>query len=52
VLARLLEEQGYRPLAGQLLEGLGKLFAANVKLHAYQEPRENNGSAAEFPGAC
>jgi hypothetical protein len=35
LLARVLDEQFYDSLPGRLLEGLGKLFAQNVKVHAY-----------------
>ena len=40
LLARILEERFYTDLPGQLLEGLAKLLAANVKLYAYPMPRE------------
>jgi hypothetical protein len=39
LLARILEERSYRELPGRLLEGLGKLLAANVKIYAYPMPR-------------
>jgi hypothetical protein len=35
LLARVLDEQFYDSLPGRLLEGLGKLFAQNIKVHAY-----------------
>ncbi|MDB5308432.1 MAG: hypothetical protein JWO38_2634 [Gemmataceae bacterium] len=38
-LARLLEDRFYHALPGQLLEGLGKLLAENIKLYAYPVPR-------------
>jgi hypothetical protein len=38
-LARLLETQFYSELPGSLLEGLGKIFAQNVKVYAYSMPR-------------
>jgi hypothetical protein len=37
-LAHLLGEQFYSALPGALLEGLGKLFAANVKVYVYPVP--------------
>ena len=37
-LARILVERFYHELPGQLLEGLGKLLAENVKLYAYPMP--------------
>ena len=40
VLARLLEAQFYQTLPGSLLEGMGKLFANNVKFYAYPMPRD------------
>jgi hypothetical protein len=39
LLARVLEDQFYTDLPGQLLEALGKLFASNVKVHVYPTPR-------------
>jgi hypothetical protein len=39
-LARILEERFYTGLPAAILEGLGKLFAANVKVHVYPMPRE------------
>ena len=40
LLAQVLQHQFYTDLPGQLLEALGKLFAANVKVHVYPTPRE------------
>lgn len=40
LLARMLNEQFYNKLPGRLLEGLGKLLAANVKIYVYPMPRE------------
>jgi hypothetical protein len=39
-LARILEDRFYGEQPGRLLEGLGKLLAANVKVHVYPMPRE------------
>lgn len=39
LLARMLNEQFYEKLPGRLLEGLGKLLAANVKIYVYPMPR-------------
>ena len=39
MLAHLLQSQFYDALAGTLLEGMGKLFASNVKFYAYPMPR-------------
>src|SRR5262249_10902380 len=40
LLARVLDEQFYDNLPGRLLEGLGKLFAQNVKVHVHPMRRE------------
>ncbi|WP_020470765.1 hypothetical protein [Zavarzinella formosa] len=40
LLARVLDDEFYPKLPGRLLEGLGKLFAANVKIYVYPMPRE------------
>lgn len=39
-LGRLLQSQSYENLAGSQLEGMGKLFADNVKLYVYPMSRE------------
>lgn len=39
MLAYMLQSQFYDALAGTLLEGMGKLFASNVKFYAYPMPR-------------
>src|SRR2546426_2832140 len=39
MLAYILQSQLYDELAGSLLEGMGKLFASNVKFYAYPMPR-------------
>jgi len=39
MLAHILQSQLYDELAGSLLEGMGKLFASNVKFYAYPMPR-------------
>jgi hypothetical protein len=39
-LARILEERFYGDRPGRLLEGLGKVLAANVKMHVYPMPLE------------
>jgi hypothetical protein len=39
MLAYILQSQFYDALVGSLLEGLGKLFASNVKFYAYPMPR-------------
>ncbi len=39
MLARLLQTQFYDQLAGSQLEGLGRLFASNVKLYVYPMDR-------------
>ncbi len=41
LLAQVLDEQYYDKLPGRLLEGLGKLFAQNVKVHAYPMRRQD-----------
>jgi hypothetical protein len=41
LLARVLDEQFYDTLPGRLLEGLGKLFAENIKVHVYPMRRED-----------
>jgi hypothetical protein len=40
LLVRILEAQFYQSLPGSLLEGMGKLFANDVKLYVYPMPRE------------
>jgi hypothetical protein len=40
LLARILQAEFYQGLSGQLLEGMGKLFASGVVLYAYPMPRE------------
>ena len=39
MLAYILQSQFYDALVGSLLEGMGKLFASNVKFYAYPMPR-------------
>jgi hypothetical protein len=39
-LARIFEERLHADLPAAILESLGKLFAANVKVHVYPMPRE------------
>jgi hypothetical protein len=39
LIARVLQSQFYDALSGSLLEGLGKLFANNVKFYVYPMPR-------------
>ena len=39
-LGRLLQSQSYENLAGSQLEGMGKLFADNVKLYVYPMSRD------------
>lgn len=39
-LGRLLQNQPYAELAGSQLEGMGKLFASNVKVYVYPMSRE------------
>jgi len=39
LLAHILQSQFYDALGGSLLEGMGKLFASNVKMYAYPMPR-------------
>jgi hypothetical protein len=39
-LAQILHDRSYGALAGGLLEGVGKLLAANVKVYAYPEPAD------------
>jgi hypothetical protein len=41
LLARILDERFYDRLPGRLLEGLGKLFAQNVKVHVYPMRRSD-----------
>jgi hypothetical protein len=41
LLAHVLDEQFYDSLPGRLLEGLGKLFAQNIRVHAYPMRRED-----------
>jgi hypothetical protein len=40
LLARILQAEFYQGLSGQLLEGMGKLFASGVVLYAYPMPRD------------
>jgi len=40
LLARVMEDRFYDELPGSLLEGLGRVFAQNVKVYAYPMPRE------------
>ncbi|HEY7088592.1 MAG TPA: hypothetical protein VH518_10920 [Tepidisphaeraceae bacterium] len=40
MIARMLEAQYYGELAGSLLEGMGKLFAQNVKFYVFPMPRD------------
>jgi hypothetical protein len=40
-LARIFDERFYDQLPGRLLEGLGKLFAQNIKVHVYPMRRED-----------
>jgi hypothetical protein len=40
LLARMLQVQFYDALPGNLLEGMGKLFASNVVFYVYPMPRE------------
>jgi hypothetical protein len=40
LLARILQAEFYQGLSGQLLEGMGKLFAGGVVLYAYPMPRD------------
>jgi hypothetical protein len=40
LLARILQGEFYQGLSGQLLEGMGKLFASGVVLYAYPMPRD------------
>ena len=39
-LAQILHDRFYGALAGGLLEGVGKLLAANVKVYAYPMPAD------------
>jgi len=48
-LARILQTQFYDALAGSQLEGMGKLFASNVKLYVYPMARDAILSAVENP---
>jgi hypothetical protein len=41
LLARIFDERFYDRLPGRLLEGLGKLFAQNVKVHVYPMRRDD-----------
>ena len=51
LLARIQEDQFHGDLAGRLLEGLGKLFAENVKLYAFSMPLDAvKGSHGEDAG--
>jgi len=40
LIARILQSQFYEALSGSLMEGLGKLFASNVKFYVYPMPRD------------
>ncbi len=40
LIARILNDEFYGKLPGRLLEGLGKLLAANVKVYIYPMPKE------------
>jgi len=40
LLVRILEAQFYQALPGSVLEGMGKLFADDVKFYVYPMPRE------------
>ena len=44
-LAQLMQREFYQVLPGNLLEGLGKLLAANVKIYAYPMPADAYESA-------
>ncbi len=39
LVARMMQSRFYSELPGSLLEGMGKLFASNVKMYAYPMPR-------------
>ncbi len=41
LLARVLDERFYDRLPGRLLEGLGKLFAQNIRVHVYPMRRQD-----------
>jgi hypothetical protein len=41
LLAQVLDEQFYDKLPGRLLEGLGKVFAQNIKVHVYPMRRDD-----------
>ncbi len=40
LLARMMQSQYYHELPGELLEGMGKLFASNVTFYVYPMPRD------------